>query len=727
MPQRTVGDVLNLSVELHRAGRLGEAESLYRQILARVPDHADAIHLLGVACQQQGRGDEALRLLRRAAALNPDVAMFQANLARALNDQGGPAAAVPVFERALVLAPGAPDVLLDYGNALHAQGRPADAINAYRRAIRLAPNLRGAHERLGAVLLEAGACVEAVEELALANRIEPRPATCANLGTALQALARLDEAIEAFGQYAALAPADHAAHRALGLAHWQKGDGPSAIEAYRKAVELDPQDAEAFSHLGNLLGQSYELEASADASRRAADLDPRRADALVNLGVMLLRQARIPEAVDAARRGAAAAPTVAAAHSNLLLALNYDDAGAPEDIFAEHVAFGDRFGAPAGWSPAPPHENDRSPDRRLRVGYVSPDLREHPVARFMEPILAHHDPAQVEVFCYVMDPHPDAVTQRLKQCRVVWRPIERLDDDRAAGLIRADGVDVLVDLAGHTAGNRLTMFTRRPAPVQVTYLGYPNTTGLRAIDYRITDAAADPPGEADALNVERLYRLPETAWCYGPPAEAPDVNELPALAAGRVTLGSFNAAAKLSSSTIELWSTLLDQISGSRLLLKAPSFHDRPTRQRVATAFVARGVGEDRLILRPSVPGVAVHLGTYHEVDLALDPWPYNGTTTTCEALWMGVPVVTLAGQTHASRVGRSLLATVGLPELAATGAREDFLRIATALASDLSRLKTLRAGLRDRMKQSPLMDAPRFVRELENAYRTMWKEWCHS
>jgi predicted O-linked N-acetylglucosamine transferase (SPINDLY family) len=726
MAELTLADVLNLGLDHHRAGRLGDAEAVYRQILARFPDHADAVHLLGVACQQQGRREEAVRLLRRAAQLDPNAAMFQANLARALKDQGRPAESLPAFERALALQPDAPDMLLDYGKALHALGRVDDAASAYRRAAALAPSLREAHERLGALLLETGACAEAAGELTLANQIEPRPATCANLGTALQSLGRVDEAIEALRQCVALAPGDRDAHRALGLLHWKRGDGPPAIEAYRKAVELDPRDAEALSHLGNLLGQSYELEASAEACRRAVELDPGRADALVNLGVILLRQARIPEAIDAARRATEAAPTLAAAYSNLLLLLNDDDRPAAEEVFAEHVRFDERFGTPANTSPASTHDNDRSPDRRLRIGYVSPDFCDHPVARFMEPVLARHDPAQVEVFCYAMEPHADAVTERLRHCNVAWRPLQQLDDERAAALIRADHIDVLVDLAGHTAMSRLTVFARKPAPVQVTYLGYPNTTGLRAVDYRITDARADPPGESDALNVERLYRLPETAWCYAPPADAPDVKDPPAVAAGRVTFGSFNAAAKLSPSTIELWSTLLARVPGSRLLLKAPSFHDRQTRDRIAAAFAARGIAEDRLDLRPTVAGVAAHLGTYHEVDVALDPWPYNGTTTTCEALWMGVPVVTLAGRTHASRVGRSLLTSVGLTDLVSTS-RDEFLCIATALASDLPRMKILRAGMRDRMKSSPLMDAPRFVRELENAYRYMWKEWCRA
>jgi predicted O-linked N-acetylglucosamine transferase (SPINDLY family) len=726
MPELTLGDALNLGVELHRAGRIGDAESVYRQILARFPDHPDALHLLGVTCQQQGRGDEALRLLERAVALSPGTAMFQANFARALKDQGRAAEAVVVFERALALEPNAPDAVLDYAKALHAQGRLSDAVSAYRRAVTLASNFREAHDQLGALLLETGAFAEAAEALAQANRIEPRPATCANLGSALQALSRLDEAIITLRQWVQLAPTDPAAHRWLGVAHWQKGDGPPAIEAYREAVKLDPRDAEAFSHLGNLLLQSYDLGASVDASRRAIELNPARADAHTNLGIALLRQGRIRKAIDASRQAVRVAPKLAGAHSNLLLALNYDDTATPEDVFAEHVRFGERFGEQAGWSPAP-HDNDRSPDRRLRIGYVSPDFRDHPVARFMEPILAGHDPAQVEVLCYASEPHADAVTERLRRCNVVWRPIHQFSDDRCSALIRADRIDILVDLAGHTALGRPTLFARKPAPVQVTYLGYPNTTGLREIDYRITDAKADPPGKADALNVERLVRLPDTAWCYSPPADAPDVNELPPLsAAGRVTFGSFNAIPKLSASTIELWSTLLDRVPESRLLLKAASFLDRETRERVAAAFGTRGIGEDRLILRPAVIGVAGHLGTYHDVDVALDPTPYNGTTTTCEALWMGVPVVTLVGRAHASRVGASLLTTIGLSELVAT-TREEFLQIATDLATDLPKLKDLRGGLRDRMRRSPLTDGPRFVRDLEKAYRAMWEEWCRA
>jgi predicted O-linked N-acetylglucosamine transferase (SPINDLY family) len=348
------------------------------------------------------------------------------------------------------------------------------------------------------------------------------------------------------------------------------------------------------------------------------------------------------------------------------------------------------------------------------------------VGTFIEPILANHDHAAFEVVCYCDVPRPDAVTQRLRAFADQWHSIIGMTDEQLAGKIRQDGIDILVDLAGHTADNRLRTLARKPAPVQVTYIGYPDTTGLRAVDYRITDGDADPPGLTEQYHTESLIRLPGPFPCYSAPAEAPQANALPALSGGGVTFGSFNNFAKVTAHALALWARILDQVPGSRLLLKAASLGDLAVRQRVQEFFAGKAVSPQRLELLGREPSTRGHLSHYHRIDIALDTFPYCGTTTTCEALWMGVPVVSLAGSTHVARVGTSLLNSVGLAELSAHD-EADYVRIACRLAGDLEKLAAMRITLRQRMQRSPLMDGPRLTRELEKVYREMWAEYCRN
>jgi predicted O-linked N-acetylglucosamine transferase (SPINDLY family) len=317
------------------------------------------------------------------------------------------------------------------------------------------------------------------------------------------------------------------------------------------------------------------------------------------------------------------------------------------------------------------------------------------------------------------------MTERLKQRSHHWHNIRGKTDDDVAALIRADAIDILIDLAGHTENNRLPVFARKPAPVQVTYLGYPNTTGLRTIDYRLTDIEADPPGQ-EPYHTEQLVRLPHGFLCYTSPPDAPAVTALPTSTVGHVTFGSFNNLAKMTPEVIGLWAQILKAIPGSRLVIKNKSMKDGPTRERYLALFRETGITEDRLDFVAWIPEAADHLGAYAHVDIALDTFPYNGTTTTCEALWMGVPVITLAGERHAARVGVSLLTRVGLTELIAQSP-EEYVKLAVELAADTERLVQLRAGMRERMKHSPLCDAKSFTRDLETAYRGMWREWCEA
>jgi predicted O-linked N-acetylglucosamine transferase (SPINDLY family) len=366
-----------------------------------------------------------------------------------------------------------------------------------------------------------------------------------------------------------------------------------------------------------------------------------------------------------------------------------------------------------------PVKPTRDTQRRLRVGYLSPDFREHSVASFIEPVLKHHDRSQFEVCCYSYLPTPDETTRRIKAAVDVWRDIDKLSDEETARLIREDRIDILIDLSGHTGNNRLGVFAAKPAPVQMTWLGYPNTTGLSAIDYRITDGVADPAGE-DAHYSEKLLRLDGCFLCYQPDPNTPEVVPLPASANGHVTFGSFNNFSKINPGVLQLWAEVLKQVPGSRLLLKCPALTDATVQARVSAALQALGIGAERVDLLGHTRTRQEHLVLYAGVDIALDTFPYNGTTTTCEALWMGVPVLSLVGKHHAGRVGATLLNAVGLEDWLASNP-EAFVSLAQARAADVSGLARLRGALRGQIAASSLCDAAGFVRRLEVAMQQAW------
>jgi predicted O-linked N-acetylglucosamine transferase (SPINDLY family) len=374
------------------------------------------------------------------------------------------------------------------------------------------------------------------------------------------------------------------------------------------------------------------------------------------------------------------------------------------------------------------YANLRDPKRRLRMGYLSSDFREHSVMYFLEPVLAHYDRTAFEVYCYSDVPgyEQDLTTQRMQRYADVWRDITTHGLAEVVKLIRTDGIDILVDLSGHTAPRLLQVMSARPAPVQVTGLGYPATTGLSTIDYRLTDSIADPVGETDRWHTEKLVRLDPCGWCYRPPLGAPEVAPPPSVVNGFITFGSFNLLAKTGPRVIELWSRILKEVCGSRMLLKAQSFSDEPTRQRVLNAFGVAGIDANRIELLPRTERTSKHLSLYDRLDIALDPFPYNGTTTTCEALWMGVPVVTLESTSHASRVGASLMHAADLADLIGHSP-EQYVRIAAELAADRARLAALRGSMRARLEASPLRDEMNYTRRLESAYRKMWESWCNA
>ena len=429
---------------------------------------------------------------------------------------------------------------------------------------------------------------------------------------------------------------------------------------------------------------------------------------------------RLHEALDCLRHELELKPDNIDGHSRLLFLLSRADLLPPQQVAAEYRRWGELYADPLSVAAAP-HANPPEPDRPLRIGYVSADFRRHAMAYFTEPFLAHHDRRTVRVYCYSNCARPDDVTQHLRALADEWRDIAALADDEAARLIRDDGVDILVDLSGHTGGKRLLLFARRPAPIQMTWLGYWGGTGMAAMDYLISDRYADPQGEADNQYREQLLRLPHSKWCYLPPAAMPACNALPAQSRGYVTFGSFCSFPRISNETMRAWALLLRRLPGARLrMIGAPGGESL---DRMLEIFDAAGVYADRLDLVGRLP-LEAYFQQYLQVDIALDPFPMNGGTTTCEALWLGVPVVSRRGRSAVSRRGISLLTNAGLAHLVAHS-REGYVDIALSLATDLPALAQLRATLRERLRASPLLDAEGFTRDLEALYRDAWRKWC--
>jgi len=670
----------------HEAGRHGAAQALCRQALAADPRHAGALGLLGLLAHRAGDRAGALECTRRALAAAPDAPGHRFNLAVLLREEGELEAAARALEAVCAARPDYAPALNELGLVHRAAGRAAPARACFERATRVAPREPAAWNHLGNLLGDEG---------------------------------RLEAAAAAFRQAVALRPAFFEAWNGLGSVHNARGEPERAIEAFRRGLAHAPASAEMLSNLGNALRSAGQLGAAIRAYRRSVDSNPRLPMSWSNLGAALRERGDLGEAERCYERALEIDPGLATARSNLLFCLHHRPDLTPEALFEAHRRWAI---APVA---APPPRPPPPRDGVLRVGYVSPDFRMHSVAWFVAPVLAGHDRRRVHVTCYAASARADDMTERLRACADAWCDAAALADDALAARIRADGIHVLVDLAGHTADNRLPVFARRPAPVQVTWLGYPGTTGMETMDYRITDAIADPPGASDRLHSERLVRLEPAFLCFSRPDDEPapgrraDPASPPGDRRGPV-LACFNNSAKINAGVARAWARILAAVPGSRLLLKARQLGDSHARAGLLARLGEAGVARDRVELAGWSRQRADHLALYRRADLALDTFPYNGTTTSCEALWMGVPVVTLAGDRHASRVGASLLSAAGLAHLVAASERE-YVALARDLAVDPARLGAEREGLRERLAASPLMDAPRFVAALEGAYRRLW------
>lgn len=676
-------------MQRHQAGDLAAAEALYRQVLSTDAHAVDAMINLGAICMQTNRNADAVTLFRSAAALNPQHAVVHANLAGALLNIGCAEEAVVAAREALRLRPEFPEALNNLGNALRRVSQHQEATDAYERALRLVPGYVQARNNYAACLAESGKGAEAVEQYRMT-------------------ISTMPGFLDAWLNLANL----------LG----QAGRSDEALAVLSEAASRFPQNAFILNNVGVILQDDWRLGESVDAAQAAIRLDPNSALMHSNLAHALSKQGRLEESFREYEIALGLNPNDAAGHSNVLLAMHYEDRFSPRQVYEAHRQWAARHAEPDA-DAEKSHANVRDPEKRLRVGFVSADFYNHPVGRFMLPVFEAWDRAKFEFVCYSGMNLDSPMTKTLQSSVDLWRGTAGVSDAALAEQIRRDGIDILVDLAGHTAHHRLLTFAKKPAPVQVTFLGYPDTTGLRQIDYRIVDRISDPPGIGDALHSERLVRLDGPFLCYRRP-QMSIPSRAPADTNGYVTFGSFNNLTKLSARTFQTWANVLDAVPRSRLMIKAQALRDEATREVVRTKLRIAGIAVDRVDLVGPTPDPDEYLASYALADIALDAFPYNGTTTTCEALGMGVPVIALAGRTHVSRMGASLLTHANLQSFIAED-EASYVRLAADLAEKASGLTDTRRRVAETMAASALCDEVAVTRSIEAAFREMWQRYC--
>lgn len=677
----------SLDVHLALIGALSRcgapAAAAYRLMLARRPDLVEAWLNLGLTHYQRGDAPASAALFRRAVICRPDVTQGWNNLGAAFNAARRGAAALACYRVLAALDPGGGESIANLAAAFQAVSRNEEALRWARRGRMVNPLLATAH---------------------------------VNLGGALTALGRFEEAIRAYGGGLVLDPADAEAWVNIGSSWQSRGDAGQSRRAFNRAARIDSLNVRMRNAYGNLclaLNRMGEAEAH---FHQALIVRPDYEEALNNLGAVHRNRGRQAAATACFRRAVQVNPTDSRIHSNMLLTLCYQEGVDEAALRREHEAWAQRHADPH-LAAARSFANPKAADRRLRIGYVSPDLRVHAAAYFLEPMFERHDHEAFEIFCYAEVARPDAMTERLRGCADHWRSTVGVSDDAAAAAIRADGIDVLIDLAGHTGNNRLGVFARKPAPVQATWLGYATTTGMRAMDYIILDPWHAPLGGDEAVYTERVWRLPEVYRCYRPPEESPPVGPSPMDANGHITFGSLNAYVKVTEAVIAVWAATLRAVPNARLMIIASAPPDE-----VAARFASYGI-ESRRIRVEGKRDLAGFLDLVNTVDIALDPFPHTGGTTTLHSLWMGVPVVTLAGRRFSERGGVGILGPLGMGDLVA----EDFagyVDAARRLAGDSAYLRRLRAESRERLRASAFVDAARFTRQMEDVYRGMWLDW---
>lgn len=677
--------LLQQAVALHRSGDLDGAEQVYRNVLRLSPGDPHSTHYLGLIALQRGHAEEAVKLIRAAIAITPSVAEFHVNLGNAEKRAGNRESAEEAYRQALLLRPDFFPALYNLALVQEARGDLSGALATLQRAQQVEPSASGVLTATSQLLRRLGRWADALK--CSQRAVDAPNATADSWQWHGELLMSLDD--------------------------WR-----GAARCLRRAATRFPNAPPLLDALGCALDGLGEYTEAAAFFKAALALRDDFAPAWANLAATLKNQGRMEDALSAYRRAILIDPANAGLRSGYLFTLLMADNVPLGELSDAHRGYAD-LADMHGVARPPASEVQLRPRSALRVGYLSGDLRNHPVGYFLQGILANHDPGTVEVFCYHTGAVEDALSARLKELVAQWVSCAHLDDDALAERIQADGIDILVELSGHTAGNRLLMMARRPAPVQVSYLGYAHATCLPWIDYRISDRWADPAGATAGEAAEPIVRLPHSYYCYTPPDNLPAVTPLPAAKSGSLTFGAFLQLGKLSATTRELWARVLCELPGTRLIIRAKGLSDKGTRDLLAEDLGRRGVLRERLILE-GWSGHGEHLSAYRRVDCMLDTFPFNLATNTCEALWMGVPTITLCGDRHPGRMGDSILTTAGLERFVAHDA-EGFVAIARGLAADIDGLSKLRAVLRSQVSASPLADAVGQARALERLYRQMW------
>lgn len=746
----------NLGLALQACGKLEEAETGFRQAIAINGKFPEAYNNLGTLLQEQGRLDEAARSFEKALKLKPNYAEAAFNAGNVYTKQQKCEAAIGRFKLAIKFRPNYAKAYCGMGLAQQRLSRKDAAEKSFRRAIELQPGFAEAYSNLGAFLRETGRLEEAKRSFAEALRINPQLAEAYNgLGELHQCLGDMRQAERNFCKAIELKPDYPEAHNNLGVLQAGSGRLQTALESYRKALAIRPDFVYALNNMGIIYADMGHLDDAMDCYRRALEqapsfgmaysnlgnvyrelgrLDQARASyeqALAislhggdvtqsNLGTILMAEGKLDEAKTAYQRAMAMNPANPVTHSNLIFLMDFDSRHNVADQQAERRRWNELYAAPfkGNW---PVYRNDRSPGRKLKVGYVSADFRMHSASYAFGPLLCHYDQERFEVYCYSNSARNDQQTALFRNSVSVWRNILGVEDEELAAMILADGIDILVDLSAHSAGNRLLAFARKSAPIQVTGWGHANGTGLDAMDYLVSDAVSIPPEDAPFYAEEIIY-LP-CQLSYSCPEDAPEIAAAPVRKRGRISFGCFNKLAKVGDDSFRLWADILQAVPDARLVLKAKELSDESQRQRVLGMFDKYGIAADRLSLMGGT-NWHEHLQAYREVDIALDPLTYGGGITTFEALWMGCPVITLKGRTLTGRISAAIETALDMGEWV-VGDADAYLKLASAWALRGAELDRIRQGMRARLLNSPIGNPQRYMQLVEAEYRRIWERWC--
>jgi len=713
--------LIERALALHQQGQIKEALGLYKSVLEREPRHSDALHLAGLAELSMGNVEVALAYVQQAIEAQPRTADFHNSLGQIWQAKGRMSEAIDAYREVLEIDRKHVEARNNLALVLKGIGHKEEAVEELQHCIALDPTRAQLHLNLGSTLMGLQRIKEAERAFRAAVRFAPgNAAALTSLANALYALGQLDEAYKSLTEAIEYDPSLADAHTLLGLVLQDAGRFEEAVASHRKALDLRPS-AGVLVNLGNTWRAMGKLDEAINAYRQALDKDPTLAQAWSNLGICLRDRSEHAAAQKALEKALEIRPKYLNAHTNLLILKLTDGRHTPKEVFAEHQVWEERY-AKSLYEEIKPFPNEPDPKKRLRIGYLSSDLRNHPIAYNVEPLLAGHDRKTTAVFIYSSVVHEDETTLRIKSMVDGWCNLVGVDDRRAAEKIRADGIDILVLLGGHFDSGRLLVTALKPAPIIVSFHDI-TTSGLKTVDYLFSDTYLTPPGHPEHFT-ERLFKLPRF-YVFRPPENAPEVGPPPFRSSGSITFGSFNNPSKLTENMVEVWAEILKRVPGSRLFLKyRTAFANPGTQQRFADLFSRNGVDPARIQCAGHDLDMASHLAAYNHIDIALDPSPFNGSTTTRDALWMGVPVVTLAGEVMLSRAGAQTLSQVGLSDLIAD-TEESYILKAVQLAGSLERLNDLRHSLRDTVRRSSLCAGDRYVRHVERAYRAMWGKWC--